>query len=346
MINVTEKTKIYIFAPANTSTGGPECLHQLGSGLKELGFNVFMYYIPNNNPAPIHKEYIHYNIPFVDKIEDSSENIIIVPELYNFIILLNNYQNLQKIIWWLSIDNFYGSYYFNKRKIIGLIIWVINILTKKIVGKNIIDYPKIALGIKIDFNFIKALNVSVHLAQSEYSKKHLENQGIQNIEYLFDYIENGSNIDYNKSNKENIVLYNPAKGVIFTKKIISKTPDIKFVPIQKMSHAEVIEVMKKSKVYIDFGNHPGRDKMPREAALCGCCIITGKRGSALFSKDIDIPEKYKFDENNESIEKIIYTIKDCVNNYNTNINEFETYKEDLKKGQINFMEQLKKVFHF
>jgi len=32
-------------------------------------------------------------------------------------------------------------------------------------------------------------------------------------------------------------------------------------------------------VYIDFGHHPGQDRLPREAVQCGCVVITGKRGS-------------------------------------------------------------------
>ena len=32
-------------------------------------------------------------------------------------------------------------------------------------------------------------------------------------------------------------------------------------------------------VYIDFGHHPGQDRLPREAVQCGCVVITGTRGS-------------------------------------------------------------------
>ena len=33
-IKISKKTKFYILAPASASTGGPECLHELGFHIK------------------------------------------------------------------------------------------------------------------------------------------------------------------------------------------------------------------------------------------------------------------------------------------------------------------------
>ena len=46
---------------------------------------------------------------------------------------------------------------------------------------------------------------------------------------------------------------------------------------------------------MDFGYHPGKDRMPREAAMAGCCLITGIKGSAGNAIDVSIPAKYKLD---------------------------------------------------
>ncbi len=40
--------------------------------------------------------------------------------------------------------------------------------------------------------------------------------------------------------------------------------------------------MRKAKLYIDFGYHPGKERMPREACLLDCCLIIGKDGSAKY----------------------------------------------------------------
>ena len=39
---------------------------------------------------------------------------------------------------------------------------------------------------------------------------------------------------------------------------------------------------------MDFGFHPGQDRLPREAALLKNCIITNREGSAAFYKDVPI----------------------------------------------------------
>ena len=49
-IILKKKTKIYILAPANTFTGGPECLHQLAFYVSKI-FKVktLMFYLPNES---------------------------------------------------------------------------------------------------------------------------------------------------------------------------------------------------------------------------------------------------------------------------------------------------------
>ena len=79
------KKKIYILAPANTATGGPEALHQLASSLKKyFKFSVIMHYIPRSKSSPVHSDYKHYKINYTYSIEDNKNNILIIPEYYFF----------------------------------------------------------------------------------------------------------------------------------------------------------------------------------------------------------------------------------------------------------------------
>ena len=84
--------------------------------------------------------------------------------------------------------------------------------------------------------------------------------------------------------KENIILYNRSKGYHLTKKIIKRLPEFTFIPLINCTREQLSALFSKSKIYIDFGNHPGKDRMPREAALNNCCIIVGKNGAANFLK--------------------------------------------------------------
>jgi hypothetical protein len=145
MIEIYPNTKIYIAAPAATATGGPELLHQLAYHLKnDLDIKAYMYYYPNNHPKPVHPNYEEYGIQFVDQIEDKRYNILVVPETIKGIELLDHFFNIKKIIWWLSVDNFYLSYIFHSKSNF-FIHRTINKIYKVFTGKSLIDIAEIAL---------------------------------------------------------------------------------------------------------------------------------------------------------------------------------------------------------
>ena len=106
MLKTTKTTKIYILCPANAETGGPEALYTLGYELRKLGFDSYMFH--NNskfNENLIVEKYKKFNMPFVTKIEDDSNNILIIPETSPR--FLYKYKKIQKAFWWLSVDNYF-----------------------------------------------------------------------------------------------------------------------------------------------------------------------------------------------------------------------------------------------
>jgi hypothetical protein len=184
----------------------------------------------------------------------------------------------------------------------------------------------------------------IHFYQSHYALKYLKNKGVKNLFPLFDYL--GS--EYLKANpagfeKENMVCYNPLKGMNTTEKIMSRLKDVKFIPLAKMTGAEVFSTLSKSKVYIDFGHHPGKDRIPREAAKCGNCIITSSdKGASAFNEDIPIPDNNKFNE--EDIEGICDCILDCLNNHEKRVSDFGTYRQIIQSQQEEFKTQVEAFF--
>lgn len=141
------------------------------------------------------------------------------------------------------------------------------------------------------------------------------------------------------------MLYNPKKGIDFTKKIIASDSTIDYIPLTNMGQDQIIELCKTSKVYIDFGNHPGKDRFPREAAHLGCIVITGKRGSAKFYEDVKIPEKFKFEDKENNIPYITREIKNIFLNYNEKIQDFSEYRKIIKNEEDGFENDLKKVWN-
>lgn len=340
MISIYENTKIYIASPSKVFTGGPEALHQLCYALrKELSINCYMLYFDMySKDDHIHEGLARYNNPYEMCVEDNEKNVLIVPEVYSGINILKNYKNIRKIIWWLSVDNYYISKYKNHPLI----------LYNKIFRREVIDIPLIIQKKFFSSPFDNIIyEADFHLCQSKYALEHILNKGIKKeksyclFEYLTDYfLEEKVSL----SRKKNIVVYNPLKGLNFTQKIIENAKGLIFVPIEKMKRDDVIKILKKAKVYIDFGHHPGRDRMPREAAILGCVVITGMRGSAKFQEDVPIPQEYKFEDKNENIPLIVDKIKYSIYNYEEVYNVFESYREHIRNEKVRFLEDLRKIF--
>jgi len=350
MIELYRDSKVYIVAPAGVATGGPELLHQLCFHLrKNLGIESYMYYYPIYKLNPVHENYIKYKNPYVKKIVDDRRNIIITPEIFSSIMIMNKYRNIRKVIWWLSVDNFYLSMIL-EHKLNYFIEKTVNYLSKIFFDKVIYDIEELMykkFG-KMNFSVIKILeNIPYHFVQSHYAYVFLKNSNFQNVKiyFLSDYL----NIDFLKtktdiSKKENIVAYNPKKGYYFTQNIKIAASDIDFIPLENMKRDEVIETLQKAKLYIDFGKHPGKDRIPREAAILGCCVITGKRGSAAYFEDVPIPDEYKFEDKEENIPRIIEKIKDCFENFEERHKDFDYYRQVIKKEPQKFIEDMKKIF--
>lgn len=315
---------IYIACPEKFATGGTELLHQLYYKLKEKKREVKIFYYNYTNGNPVADRFKKYEVEYVTSIVDNSMNLLIVPEVATEI--LDKYKNVKKAVWWLSVDNYFKS------KMLSNVFW------KRII-KNLLGMKK------SEFNF-KNKEV-IHFVQSEYAREFLKEKEIQKIEFLSDYLNDiflKETIDYSSKNRKNIVLYNPKKGIEFTKKIIKQFPNIKFVPLENMTPDEVKEFCKMSKVYIDFGNHPGKDRFPREAAILGCCIITGKRGSAKYYEDVKISDEYKFDDLESNIEKIGNKINEIFKNYDIKIKDFEIYRDMIKNEENQFEKDIEKIF--
>lgn len=351
-IKIFDSTKAYIACPANIASGGPELLHQLGYHLiNDLNVKAYMYYYNFNHKkfnSPIHPEYKSYNVPYVLEIsleDDVSENILIVPEIKSSLLLLKKYNKIRKVIWFLSVDNYYFSKITKRDFFLSR---TINKITKLVIRKSLYDiYDEKnlkKLTVKYNYKNDPMLKLANFYMTNSYRGLYWFKE-LKPMYYLSEYLNpDFLKIETDLSYKEDIVAYNPKKGLSFTRKIISKAKGIKFIPIINMSREEVIKTLQKAKVYIDFGNHPGKDRLPREAAILGCCVITGKRGSAAHFEDVPIPDEYKFEDKEENIPKIIEKIKDCFENFETRYEDFEYYRQIIRNEPEQFLKDLKKIF--
>ena len=128
------------------------------------------------------------------------------------------------------------------------------------------------------------------------------------------------------------------------KEIIKSNPDIKFIPLINYNIDELIKVLSNSKIYMDFGFHPGVDHLPREAAILKNCVLTNKEGSANYFDAVPINENFKFEEKRNNLVNIRNKIDNIFNNFETEILNFDTYRKNLQREKKIFKEQVDKIF--
>lgn len=342
MIRIFNDTKIYVQCPRNVQSGGAELLHQLVNYLRNNGLNAYIVYYVGEDRDSIPKEYQKYNIAIADRIEDSPHNISVLYETLFYQAIENT--KIQKILWWLSVDNYFrcGKNYLALKEIAK---WNLSEAFSMLLRRtyNLILKRRNYFKNSITTKKLTRLNV-VSAYQSEYAQFFLQANGFKEIVPLKDYINIEHCSSFSKEKRENIILYNPKKGLRFTKKLMKLAPDLQWIPIENMSRDELIALMRKAKLYIDFGNHPGKDRLPRECAMNGLCIITGSQGSANFYEDVWINSEFKFNETKDSPDKIIAKIRETLINYNVKIDDFRLYRNKIMSEKVEFESQVQQLF--
>ena len=323
--------KIYIFCPSGYATGGPEALHQLGHHLRLLGFDAYMYYLKMPGSKNVtHENYIPYQVPVTTVVENKAEHVMILPETYLLPIFNKKFSSVRKVIWWLSVTNYH---IFQKNYI------------DKISRKPFFKIRKAVSDLKIA-SFERIIQEGVlSIGHSWFSMVTLRENGIEPVGQISDYMNEAF---YQLANpaavKEDIIIYNPKKNDEFLTEIINGTSQYNWKPLQDMTPQEVAGWMNKAKLYVDFGYHPGKERMPREACIMRCCMIIGKTGSAAHQPDMPIPEQYRFEKDKEQIPGIIDRIKECLTKYDELINDFKPYREALYREEERFKADIQKIF--
>lgn len=300
--------KIIVICPGGASTGGIELLHQLVDAINSIQERASICYYPFNKKFTISPAYEKYKCPVInfEKIQ-KNEYYIILPEVYTY--LLTNFKLENVYLWWMSVDNYKNSSSWKFA------------LKNKFLPWDYLDVNKKSVHFK---------NIGGHLCQSEYARKFLESYGMESIfgvsDYINeDYVSRSLNVDY--KSKKDIVVFNPAKGIEQTKKIRNVLKDVEFRAILNMSRSQVMDLLQSAKIYIDFGNHPGKDRIPREAAALGCCVITNRRGSAGNSVDIPISDRFKIDDECKNFaNEVASVVGDVFTNFDGCRLKFDLYR--------------------
>lgn len=330
--------KTYVLAPYNHATGGVELAHQLVDYINCNNGDAYIVYVAGNDiitDSDVTKEYQGYNIKIASSVYDSPDCILVMPEI--FFDWMYKFNQIQLGFWWMSVDFHYQACrwtdvkYFNTSFINQL----------RLIKRNHIRKSRNTIN-----DIRKLANRATQYYQSVYAQNHLYSLGFSKVMPLRDYI-NMELISGEKSTdggREDLVLYNPKKGYAFTKRIIDANPDVEFVPLEGLSRGELKVYMTKAKLYIDFGNFPGKDRLPREAVSNGTCVITGKLGASYYYEDIPIEGQYKFELKNRNIINISKMIKDILSNFESHKTNFDFWRRRIKIEKDEFFDDIRNSF--
>jgi hypothetical protein len=294
-------------------TGGTELLHQLVNEIRNNGGTASICYWPFGPNHAVPLQFRRYNCPTIEMPIDHNDCAVVVPEVLPLVLL--NLKLSARYLWWLSVDNFFGPE---------------GILAKRAV----LNLLRLKMSRRI-----------VHLYQSEYARVFLRRMGFRWIEVLHDYVNDDFDITgRGPTSKENIVTYNPKKGARYTERLLRSGNDIQFFALENMTTREIIDVLSRAKVYIDFGHHPGKDRIPREAAMCDTIVIVGTRGSAKNSIDIPIPPQYKINTSSDFASNTLRMVQSIFFDYELHRNLQSTYKAEICTEKTRFQLEVRNIF--
>ncbi len=276
---------VLIFCP-EVKTGGPEALHQLAYRIACHGGTAHMvYYAPfsrievtdgvirchaDASPMPAH--FAQYHPKVLSAIKPTAETLIIFPEPLSHFAAKSDVV-YQRALWWLSLDN--------------------GLPQNPNLGEA--DYRR---------QFFANANL-VHFYQSDYAREFLHGSATARYHPLSDYTDPEfvcrsliASDNPPIAARGKTICFFPNKGADLARRFIdsrSALPaDVDFVPIRDMSKAQVRDTLFAARLYIDFGHHPGKDRVPREAAIAGAVVLLREAGAARYFLDHPLPAEYRF----------------------------------------------------
>ena len=273
--------RVVIICP-EAITGGPEALHQLGDSINRQGGHAVMAYLTGQHalrfagdrllctPRPgetFRAHYASYAPITEEEIPLNDRTLVVYPEMYPLEAL--QYRQGPRAIWWLSVD-------------------------------NALQYTP-SLAYRSSAHELFGDDSLLHFHQSCYARSYLLEQGALQVIPLYDYVERSYQLSSAMAAEKaaaaaagrSVALF-PRKGAELAQVFSNGAPDLPYRLIDGMTRGQVGEALAGSSVYIDFGHQPGKDRVPREAALAGNVVFLHEKGAGAHFGDYPVDRDYCF----------------------------------------------------
>jgi hypothetical protein len=328
--------KIFVLYHRGLRTGGPEALHQLVDMLRELGQDAYLVAHPGTAHNARVEQYAKYNAPEAPEIIDEAGNTVVCPE--TFLIELAAVKHARRMCWWLSIDNaltFMAARMWS-RSTSGLVAKVM---------ETAIPYARMWKN-NITPGRIRKDGAIVHLVQSSYAWAFTATRFDTVPSLVSDYTPTSEFQTADESvRNHNLVTYNPAKGGQIIEAVQALCdPSIEWRPIQGMTREQVVATLRECGVYLDLGHHPGKDRMPREAALSGALTVVSRRGSGAFFADVPIPWGHKVTPGDGEARSAAAMLPVLIKDLAAEVAKQDTYRRTIMQEREKFKREVEDVF--
>ena len=316
--------KVVILCPA-VVTGGPEAMHQLCDAINKAGGSSMLVYYDGESaldlsdnmiasqpilPAAFLDAYRNYDAPHEEMVKLSSDMLVVFPEtlaLHAF-----SFRGCQRAVWWLSVDN-------------GLDL------------EPLFSYKQFCDGYFNDQTLI-------HFYQSDYARNFLMEHGARTFYPLFDYINRGFLQHSPTPLKQALVSFFPAKGRALANSFFEHAGDLPSVAIENMTPQQVSDTLRQTTVYIDFGHHPGKDRVPREAAVSGNIVFIHSKGAGCHFQDYPLDPFFAFTLVDIKTGELAQKVRACLANPTYYYNQQWLYRRRIENELEEYALQVKTIF--
>ena len=179
----------------------------------------------------------------------------------------------QRALWWLSLDNALPQ---NPE------------LTDADYRQRFFADPGLVHFYQCDYvrTFLQANNAACYHALSDYT----DPEFVHRSHIASDNPPIGA--------RANRICFFPNKGAELAAQFIEQREasrhTLDFVPIRGMTKPQVRKTLFGARIYLDFGGHPGKDRVPREAAVAGAVVLLHAAGAARHFTDHPLAAEYLF----------------------------------------------------
>lgn len=264
---------IYIMALHGLASGGPEATHQLSDALIEQGFDARLVYfhwrdLERGWPSAgfpergcFAPEYKRYKANYATQPIDEEGNVVVLPETLAYAAPI--FKRAKVLVWWLSVDNSFN-----------------------------------ALARLANMSHLRAPNI-FHVSQSRYAETFVESLRFQSLGMLSDYTVNLREFCEPAEDRGWLVAFHVRPDKVLADvgaicdAVYERAPHVEFAfvgdPKHPLSRQQIASLFAQARVYVDLGNFPGKDRLPREAASMGCqALVSGQGASAAPDMDFTV----------------------------------------------------------